>query len=307
MGLKEHGANMTDLKILGIGVYEDEGLPILLLYLAGTERVLCLPLDAGDLFAISTALQQLEYKEHPALLNFDKSMNGDVLLQDLEDFVPNLPIGSLARPISANLTLKLVRVLGGQILGVEVSGIQDDVFVAHVVCSKGTSISRLGCNIVDGILLALHGNALLRCADELVTRAMPLQDILTRFPESIRETIKQALTAAKNTAIKEISKDIESKTPKTSHTKIHNIPTIEVKVTQRSADSSNLKISLEKSINFLPKDVYKALEVEASAIPAHIQHVSQIFGNNLLLESVKQEGRWKALLKALVPEVNKPM
>ncbi len=65
---------MVDLKILGIGVYQDEGLPVLLLYLVGTERVLSIPLEAGDLFALSTALQSIEDKDHPALLNLENAV-----------------------------------------------------------------------------------------------------------------------------------------------------------------------------------------------------------------------------------------
>ncbi len=302
---------MVDLKILGIGVYQDEGLPVLLLYLVGTERVLSIPLEAGDLFALSTALQSIEDKAHPALLNLENAIKLEETIQDLEDVAPNLVLGALSRPISANLTLKLVRILGGQILGVEISSVQKGEFITQLICSKGTSISRLGCHVVDGILLAVHGGVLLRCADELILEAERMQDVLNKFPEHIRHIIETALDITKEQKNQSVvqSKDTASQDFQAKHgvaglaeisslDGVKQLPKIEIKVVKMGAEQVKGGAGIaSQSIGQL----FATLDVAVGAIPAVVQ-ASLWGGLENLQDSARQEGRWKALLKALTPE-----
>lgn len=149
---------MVDVTILGISLQEDGPSPVLLLHPAGTRRILSVAVSPIEAVAISAAL------------------HGTAPCKN----------GKIDPPMTHALFLNAVRTLGAELAAVELVGRQGDEFSARVVLAHNGFPVRVTCRPADGVTLALHTGASVRCASSLLAQAESIDAIMTALPEHAR-------------------------------------------------------------------------------------------------------------------------
>ena len=97
------------------------------------------------------------------------------------------------RPQTHDLTLQLLHILGGRLLGLEILRVVDGIFLAEAVISTGSTITRVDCRPSDGVALALRSGARIRATDAVLAYAEESADVLNALPEHVRLLAKSRL------------------------------------------------------------------------------------------------------------------
>jgi bifunctional DNase/RNase len=152
---------MVDLTVIGISLHGENGMPVLLLHPRGTDHILSLSIGPTEAFAISSVLNAPEpgQEAEPPQKIF--------LPQEL----PPEGRSPFPRPMTHDLTLALVRALGGRMLGVELLRLADGVFLAEAVIASSSTVLRVDCRPSDGVALALRCDARIRATDAVLACA----------------------------------------------------------------------------------------------------------------------------------------
>ncbi len=208
---------MVDMTVLGVSLQSEGGAPVLLLlHPHGTGKILSLAVGPMEAFAISTALQKLEDAAAGRLSAsagegnaFGPAGHMDASGADAGGFsAAGTAFGAgpgeanrrvFPRPTTHDFMLRMLHSLGGRLLGVELTRMEDGVWFADAVIATGVSLVRLDCRPSDGIALALRCGALLRLSESLLERAEDIPAVLERLPEHVR-TVALARIAAVNLA-----------------------------------------------------------------------------------------------------------
>lgn len=326
---------MVNLTILGISVQDEGVTPVLLLHPHGTEQVLCIHIDPAEAFAISRALHTMEKGMSAASPDLSASVTR--IWDDL-DGGPDAPRGLLRAPLSRtmthDLTISLIKALGGQLLGVEILGLHEGDFLAEAVLSTGSGIVRVECRPSDGVALALRCGAVLRCTEEAVRYAEDMARVFDRLPAHIR-TLAQAALAEEKAQQKKSQPDFsgiplrveailrrEIKKAAPTAPNLKQGPQVEIKLVKVAPPAKTQQTGPAPSPAPSPAEdaasrdraararLLEVLEVEAGAIPAQVQEsLGGPFGTSLgaLHAAATGEGRWSALLRMLAPETKELM
>ncbi|MDL2315978.1 bifunctional nuclease family protein [Desulfovibrio sp. OttesenSCG-928-A18] len=132
---------MVDLTVLGISLMQDDRAPVLLLYPSGTQRLISLPLEPLEAFALAAALHE---------------------------------------GASSDLSTPMAKVLGGRLRSVELTGKEDNAFSAEAEIAMATETLRLDCRPAEGIALALRSAVPIRASKSLLKQARTLLSVLSR-------------------------------------------------------------------------------------------------------------------------------
>lgn len=116
---------MVEMKIFGLVLDEKSQTPILVLKDPTAELVLPIWIGAMEAMAISLALNQV----------------------------------SFPRPMTHDLLLSSIRALGGAVLRVEVTSIEEGTFFAEIVVDQGGELRRIDSRPSDAIALAVRAEA----------------------------------------------------------------------------------------------------------------------------------------------------
>lgn len=325
---------MVDLTILGISVQDEGVTPVLLLHPHGTEQVLCIHIDPAEAFAISRALHTMEKGMSAASLDLSASVTR--IWDDL-DGGPDAPRGLLRAPLSRmmthDLTILLIKALGGQLLGVEILGLHEGDFLAEAVLGTGSGIVRVECRPSDGVALALRCGAVLRCTEEAVRYAEDMARVFDRLPAHIRTLAQAALAEEKAQQKKSrpdfsgiplrveaiLRREIKKAAPAAPKApEVKQGPQVEIKIVKtappaKAQQAGPAPLPAEDAASrdrAARARLLEVLEVEAGAIPAQVQEsLGGPFGTSLgaLHAAATGEGRWSALLRMLAPETKELM
>lgn len=116
---------MVEMKIFGLVLDEKSQTPILVLKDPTAELVLPIWIGAMEAMAISLALNQV----------------------------------SFPRPMTHDLLLNSIRALGGAVLRIEVTSIEEGTFFAEIVVDQGGELRRIDSRPSDAIALAVRAEA----------------------------------------------------------------------------------------------------------------------------------------------------
>ncbi len=160
---------MVTMRVVGLSVDGTVKTPILLLQEEGGERVL--PIWIGSMEAMNTSL----------------ALSGQ-----------NIP-----RPLTHDILLRMVSILGGSIESVEIMNFDKGTFYADLVVRQGAQTHRVDCRPSDGITLALKLNIPIYVHPEVLESAVDAeqkQDAASFQTQKAEDFIEKTLTEQKNLA-----------------------------------------------------------------------------------------------------------
>ncbi|MDR2077288.1 MAG: bifunctional nuclease family protein [Desulfovibrio sp.] len=165
-------------------------MPVLLLHPRGTDRILSLNIGPTEAFAISSVLNALESGGENSLNPPQKIF-----------LPPGAPAGEEAlapRPMTHDLTLALMRALGGRMLEVELLCVVDRAFKARIVVATDAALLRVDCRPSDGVALALRCGAMIRAAEAVLAHAENAAEVISSLPEHVRLLARARMTLPGN-------------------------------------------------------------------------------------------------------------
>ena len=128
---------MVEMKVYGLALDEDSQVPVLVLKDMSESMVLPIWIGAMEAMAISLALNEVK----------------------------------LPRPMTHDLLLSAIKALDGQVLGVEVTNLDDGTYFAEIKVDQQGAFKRIDCRPSDGIALALRAEAPIAVSEEVLERA----------------------------------------------------------------------------------------------------------------------------------------
>ncbi len=170
---------MVDLSVLGISV-QDDRTPLLLLHAHGTRKVVSLSVSPVEALAVSMALGG-----HVPAHSLEMTTSGTAVTS-------SDPAGSgvFHGLLSHELMARLVEILGGRLLAVELPRMTEHGFPAEMVLKTAMGLARLECRPADAIALALRCGAMIRMPGHLLVHAEDLDAITASLPEHVRAVIE---------------------------------------------------------------------------------------------------------------------
>lgn len=123
--------NWVDADVIGVRIEEPQSEPVLLLREHGTEAYLAIWIGPAEAEAVVLA------------------MSGE----------------QTSRPLTHELLLAVMESLGGQLSGVEITGVEEGVYFANLLL---TGDQRIPCRPSDAIALAVRTRVPVRIADSLI-------------------------------------------------------------------------------------------------------------------------------------------
>lgn len=135
---------MVAMKIFGLALEEKGQAPIILLQDEESNRVLPIWIGAAEAMSISMALNDVPFP----------------------------------RPMTHDLLVNTIKLLGGRLDSVEITEISEGTFYAELVVNAGENELRVDCRPSDGVALAVRVDAEIRVSDQVLdTAGMPMENL----------------------------------------------------------------------------------------------------------------------------------
>ncbi|GAB7022521.1 bifunctional nuclease family protein [Salidesulfovibrio brasiliensis] len=135
---------MVAMKIFGLALEEKGQAPIILLQDEESNRVLPIWIGAAEAMSISMALNDVPFP----------------------------------RPMTHDLLVNTIKLLGGRLDSVEITEISEGTFYAELVVNSGENELRVDCRPSDGVALAVRVDAEIRVSDQVLDAAgMPMENL----------------------------------------------------------------------------------------------------------------------------------
>lgn len=134
---------MVEMQVYGLAVDKDTESPILVL--KDEDSGIMLPIFIGAIEAMSISL----------------------VLNDMD----------FPRPMTHDLLLEAIRLMGGEVVSVEIIKVDDGIFFSEIVISIGDEIRKLDSRPSDAVAVALRAGADIMVAPEVLETAGTSQQI----------------------------------------------------------------------------------------------------------------------------------
>ncbi|MDR1359675.1 MAG: bifunctional nuclease family protein [Deltaproteobacteria bacterium] len=159
---------MVDLTVLGISLQGESRIPFLLLHARSASRILKLRVGPSEALAISAALNA------PA-----GGLEGAIpapYSEEEEKFFPRFQ----------DLSLALMRVMGGTMLELKLFRPEDQLSGARIYIAANSAVLRLNCRPAEGLALALRCGAPIRAVSSALAKAQDAAEVIASLPEHLR-------------------------------------------------------------------------------------------------------------------------